>query len=91
MNQSAAYARWYTETLAAQRRVFAQSKQLTVPTLFLVSGDDALVDPDATRVLHDSILATKRWRSYPDAYHELFQELDRERVFSDIADWLDAR
>jgi acylglycerol lipase len=61
-----------------------------VPTLVLQGGADHVVDP--TGALELNVIAPHgmtRLLSYRDAYHELFNDLDRERVIKDVGNWLD--
>ena len=65
---------------------------LTIPTLLLVAGDDALVDPQGSR----DFLATLpsnlgKAHFYPDFYHEIFQEVGAAEVFNDLQIWLSSR
>ena len=73
---------------------YAQSRAplLTIPTLLLVAGDDALVDPQGSR----DFLATLpsnlgKAHFYPDFYHEIFQEVGAAEVFNDLQIWLSSR
>ncbi len=84
--------RWYTECLGAQRRVLAAGLRLRVPLLCLVAGDDELVVPGVTRAFFDTVASQdKQFELYPDAYHELFQEPDRDVVFELVWRWCEAR
>jgi alpha-beta hydrolase superfamily lysophospholipase len=67
----------------------ARASALSVPTLLLVAGDDHLVDAsgsdDFFRKLAPGVGAM---HTYPDCYHELFNEVEAGRVFDDIRAWL---
>ncbi len=83
-------ARWIFDTGAAARR---DSAKLTLPTLLLVAGADALVDPNGSRLFAEgapSSLVTLRW--YATLRHEIFNERepDRTRVLEDLEGWLDS-
>lgn len=85
-------ARWYTEALDAQERVRARAGELTPPLLVLGAGADRICDPAAVREIHGLAGSPdKDLRWYDGLYHELFNELERERVFDDVAAWLDRR
>jgi alpha-beta hydrolase superfamily lysophospholipase len=76
---------------AAVRRGAAR---LSVPTLLLVAGDDALVDSRGSRELAAALapgVGTARF--YDGLYHEVFNERepDRARVLGDLTAWLDQR
>ncbi|MET3106886.1 alpha-beta hydrolase superfamily lysophospholipase [Oxalobacteraceae bacterium GrIS 2.11] len=65
---------------------------LTIPTLLLVAGDDHLIDPQGSQDFFGSLpsnLGTAHF--YPDLYHEILNELDASKVFSDMQSWLSAR
>ena len=86
-----ATARWFTETVAAQRTVVARAAEVRLPLLFLVAGGDRLVDPDAARQLHDAATAAAReWHSYPGMEHEVLNEIRREDVYRDMHAWLES-
>jgi alpha-beta hydrolase superfamily lysophospholipase/predicted GNAT family N-acyltransferase len=83
-------ARWIFDTGAAARRDCAK---LARPTLLLVAGADALVNPAGSRLFADgapSSLVTLRW--YATLRHEIFNERepDRTRVMEDLEGWLDS-
>jgi lysophospholipase len=90
--QHSATARWYTEMVRAQADALAAAGGLQVPLLMIVAGEDAIVDPIDSRAFFDAVGgADKTWHDYPDLYHELFNELGKERVFADLAAWLEGR
>jgi len=86
-----ATARWYTEALSAQAWVQENVQRLSVPSLWLVAGDDRLVDPDATRRAFARAGGDKAKIEYDGLYHELLLERERHRVFADIEAWLAPR
>jgi alpha-beta hydrolase superfamily lysophospholipase len=78
--------------LTEQRSARRLAKSLSVPMLFLVAGDEMLVDRRAELKMFDSLpLEDKTLREYPGMHHALSIDLDRENVFRDIVAWLDAR
>jgi alpha-beta hydrolase superfamily lysophospholipase len=81
---------WYAALHRAFAFVRANAGTLALPALVVASPDDALSDPEATR----RVLATfppgrveAEW--YPGLYHELFNEIEKERVFSRVERWLE--
>jgi alpha-beta hydrolase superfamily lysophospholipase len=86
-----ATARWFTEMTAAQDWVQLHAGQLAVPSLWLVAGDDRLVDPAATRRAYASAGGDKTKIEYDGFFHELLLEKDRSRVLHDIEAWLSPR
>lgn len=85
--------RWYVETTAAQRSLIAHAEEITTPALFLVAGSDRIADHRiALDVFARLGTADKRLRTYPDLYHEVFNETAaaREEVIGDLLAWLDS-
>ncbi|HEX6737435.1 MAG TPA: alpha/beta hydrolase [Vicinamibacteria bacterium] len=85
---------WYAALHEAFDFVRTNAGALALPALFLVSPDDSLSDPEATRRFLASApsgRAEAEW--YPGLYHELFNETEpeRARVFARVEQWLQAR
>ena len=84
-----ATARWFTETLSAQADTLARAGQVKVPTLMLHAGDDHIVDSEVSKAVFSRIGATdKSMTFYPGLYHEIFNELEKDRVLGDLTTWL---
>jgi len=76
----------------AQARARRLARKLMIPTLFLLSGVDHLVDERATRKMFARLsLADKTLLEYPDMFHALSIDVGREKVFRDILDWVGPR
>lgn len=78
----------YTE---ARERVMAEAKRLAIPALLLQGMADRVIDPKGA--LEFNVVAPHgmaRLITYPGAYHEIFNDLDRGQVLRDLAGWLDA-
>lgn len=85
---------WFFESQAAQAEVLRRAGELAVPSLVLSALADSIADPAEMQVFHERLgAADKTLRTYPDAYHELFNEIPdvRRRVFADLVDWLAGR
>lgn len=66
--------------------------EITKPVLLLQGGQDRIVDPRGARIIFDNCGSKdKSLKIYADSYHELLNDIDKGRVFSDIASWLMAR
>jgi alpha-beta hydrolase superfamily lysophospholipase len=82
--------RLYLDMCAAMDWVNAQSGPLACPTLFLLPGDDRIVDSGKTRALFQGLkYRDKELREYPEMYHEILNEVEKAKVFSDIESWLE--
>lgn len=82
---------WFFESLAAQAEVLRRAGQITAPSLVLSGLADSIADPAEMRIFYERLgSADKELRTYPDAYHELFNELPdiRRQVLADLSGWL---
>jgi alpha-beta hydrolase superfamily lysophospholipase len=78
--------------LFAQLAALKLAKTLRIPSLFLISGRDYLVNENAARQLFEKLpLKDKTKIEYPEMLHALSIDLGREQVFDDILGWLGKR
>jgi len=85
-------ARWGTETLAAVDRVRARASEIRMPLLVLHGEADKINSVEGSRELFDMASSTdKQLIVYPGGYHEPHNDLDRERVASDVIEWIQKR
>ena len=63
-----------------------------VPALILHGEDDKIVPKQMSQTWFDTIPSEdKTLKIYPKAYHEIFNDLDKEICLKDVADWLHKR
>lgn len=80
------------ETAKAQLVSASAARKIQKPVLFLLAGEDKLVVPQASESIFRKIVSSdKTLIEYPKMYHALSIEEGRERVFSDISEWIDER
>lgn len=92
LRKTKATAGWLKQIERAQELVKLKASSIEKPVLVLQAGDDRLVRPTATKEVFDKIgTSDKTFKDYPGLYHELFNEVERERVFNDIWEWLEPR
>jgi len=78
--------------LPVKARAGRLAKRYAVPSLFLIPGVDHLVDENAARKIFKKVAAAdKTIIEYPEMFHALHIDLDREKVFRDILDWTGKR
>jgi len=72
------------------RGALAHASKVAAPTLFLVAGDDKLVDPQGSRDFAAAMTADVTFHEFPGLYHEVFNERppDRAKVLRAFADWI---
>jgi len=79
----------YTETLKAMKINRAYFSKVDIPLLALHGGGDELTMPGGTKKLHaDASSSDKTLKIYPELYHELVHEPEKEIVMNDIANWI---
>jgi len=86
--------RWFGESSAAQAQVRKGAGGIALPALVLVPEADPVALPAAGVGFYEALgSADKELRRYPDARHELFNELPdtRRRAMADVAAWIEAR
>ena len=84
--------RCLTSILSEQRAARKLARSLRMPSLFLLAGQDFLVDERAGRRLFARLaLPDKRLIEYPDMLHALSIDMGRENVIDDILAWTGPR
>ncbi|MFN2464756.1 MAG: lysophospholipase [Candidatus Dormibacteria bacterium] len=82
--------RFYKDVyLTAAPRAMARVGELKVPFLLLQGLGDKLVSPRVADEVEKRAAVAHEIRRYPGAYHETFNDTDREDVFRDIDAWLE--
>ena len=77
-----------SEWLAANKHVFERAGEIKIPFLILAATDDRLVDPESSKELHELTSNVSELSLLEGRYHEPFNDLENEEVFSLIAHWL---
>jgi len=72
----------------AQRAVAADGSRIESPLLFLLGGEDRIVDVELARAFADSLKTSVRVRSYPEMYHEVLHDPQRDQPFADMVAFL---
>ncbi len=85
-------ARWFTEFLRAQKEVLENAHKLKLPLLLQQGGDDQIVSPDGAKEFYERAGSEdKELKIYPGLYHEIYNETEKEKVLSDLTEWLKKR
>jgi alpha-beta hydrolase superfamily lysophospholipase len=85
-------ARLYGQTFAQAQELISKAGEIKLPYLLLHGGDDQLIDPAGSRSFFAASRAPDRaLKVYPGLFHEVFNEVAREQVYSDVLSWLEAR
>jgi alpha-beta hydrolase superfamily lysophospholipase len=82
----------YASTIARGESFIARAPELRVPFLLLHGRDDQIVDPVGSQRFFAAATAPGRaFCLYPGLYHEIFNEVERAKVFQDVESWLTQR
>ena len=58
----------------------------------MAAGDDHLVPIEDAKRFHDELeVEDKTLKIYEGFYHEIFNEISKEKPLQDLSDWLEAR
>jgi lysophospholipase len=74
----------WAEIQWAQRAVVADGHRIDCPLLFLLAGEDRVVDAHLARAFADGLRGTVDVRWYPEMYHEVLNDPQGERVVGDL-------
>jgi len=89
VNHAGTRARLGAEIIRTTKRIQAEMERFALPVLIMHGTDDAIVDPEGSRQLFERAgTSDKSLKLYEGFYHEIMNEPEKERVFSDIMDWL---
>ncbi len=84
--------RWYAELQLTIRQAAVETAKIRHPLLLLQAGADRLVDPEAVYPFMDRIASIdKKLQVYPEFYHEILNEPEKEQVLQEIWQWIEAR
>jgi alpha-beta hydrolase superfamily lysophospholipase len=75
----------------AQGAVVADGDRIECPLLFLLAGEDRIVDPHLARAFADALKGSVEVRWYPEMYHEILHDPQRDRVMGDIVAFIGAQ
>ena len=84
-------ARTGAELTRATKLIHAKMNTIELPLLIMHGTDDRLADPEGSKQLYEHVKSTdKTVKLYKGFYHEVLNEPEKEQVFADVVQWLDA-
>lgn len=83
--------RWFTSTSEGMERALRDAGRLDGPWLVAFGDQDGICHPDGSRRLYEALTTPdKKLIEYPGMYHEILNETDKQEVYDDVLQWLDA-
>lgn len=91
LNHSMISPRWAREAELAMAWNQEHAMEFPLPLLMYHGASDPLVPIEGSREFFEKVThADKRWIEYPDGFHELHNDLDKEQVFANLDSWIEA-
>ena len=81
-------ARWFTEAMQQQKQAFNHVSQISIPFLLMQGMEDKVANVITNQEFFKRLKTKKEWIGYPGMYHEILNEIERKRVYSDMYTWL---
>lgn len=81
--------RAYREAMSNLSVLQSEKSRIAVPLLVLLAGEDRIVSTPAAERFAAALTGDVTTRLLPGLYHNLFHEPDKDRVFNEIAPWLE--
>ena len=73
-------------------KYFEAIPAITMPVLLIHGQEDKLCDLSGAQMVHTQLVTTdKTLLPYPELYHEVLNEPEKDRVIADVVSWLDER
>jgi len=81
-------AKFFLSILKAMTFVNMKPQVIKLPVLMLLAGKDKMISAEAAEAYFKKLLSKdKELKWYPEMYHALYVDKDRENVFKDILSW----
>lgn len=91
LNHDKITPRLYTEMVAAMDQAVAEADRVALPLLFLVPGEDSIVQEEVTLRFARGLPGDVTVREYPGFRHESLNEVERAQPVADVVEWMEAR
>lgn len=85
-------ARWFTEVTKTMEETYKIAGRLNMPVLMLHGGNDLLTDPKGSEEIFSLLtVSDKTLKFYDGYYHEIYNEIEREKPVNDTIEWIKKR
>ena len=70
----------------------ARASEITLPLLVMHGEQDSMASPNGARFLYENVSSEdKKLLLYPELYHEILNEPEKDQVMGDLLGWMDER
>jgi len=80
--------RWFTEMKGALARVHDAAPSYSLPFLLMQGTDDPITSAPTATEFFQQYGGPKTVQAHEGLYHEIFNEIEREKVIGDMIEWL---
>ncbi|MDP8255165.1 MAG: lysophospholipase [Candidatus Alcyoniella australis] len=81
--------RLFTEMVATMASTVERAGELTLPCLLMHGDADPICNPEGSRAFYDGLTVEDRTLlRYEGFYHEIFNEIGKEKPLNDMREWL---
>jgi lysophospholipase len=83
--------RWFTEMLRTVERVHTAAASYTTPLLMMQGTADPITSAPLAKDFFDAYGGPKTLQAHAGLYHEIFNEVERDKVIADMIGWLNGQ
>jgi alpha-beta hydrolase superfamily lysophospholipase len=85
-------ARTLSEVIKTMTEIQSKAAEIDIPVLIMHGQEDRLTAVEGSKLLFEKVSSRdKSLLIYPNLYHEIFNEPEKEKVLTDVKDWLQKR
>lgn len=85
-------AHWFFQVREAQEEVLKRAGEIRLPVLMLIGSADPIAQPKRGRQVFERLGSPdKTLKVYDGFFHEVLNEVGKERVIQDLVEWLNRR
>lgn len=85
-------ARSVAELFAAMQALRGNAARIKLPLLIMHGSEDSMAAPEGSQYLYQACGSIdKTLKIYPGLYHEIFNEPEKQQIYTELAAWLDER
>lgn len=90
LNHSFTSPAFFFSYLEAKDDLLNRCSEITMPVMVQSGLNDQIISPDSIKDFFDRLTnsSSRSFKAYEELYHEIYNEPEKERVFSDLCEWI---